>query len=230
MRRFLPFAISFCSVFVIAELPVNVDLLFVGTYRRGAIEASSGETWFGVYSTGDGFRLLRSKILVEQLRHDNPDLPFTVRVTADQQRVPVFLVKGIPGLSDRPIPTIFSGKFFLPPFQTSILQLTDSIRYGFQAKGTYREVAGAQGLYDYELEFFQFPWKRSQMLATFRQIDLENPPSILWAGDLDNDGKLDFILELANHSGATQKTLYLSSMAKGNDFVAEAAEFSHPDC
>ncbi len=45
-----------------------------------------------------------------------------------------------------------------------------------------------------------------------------------WAGDLDGDGKLDFIL---SRDGAAHLVLYLSSQAQDNALVGEAASFSY---
>ncbi|MGL4622879.1 hypothetical protein [Chroococcidiopsis sp.] len=39
------------------------------------------------------------------------------------------------------------------------------------------------------------------------------PPSVFWVGNLDRDGKLDLIIELASHVNVSSLTLFLSSPA-----------------
>ncbi len=229
MKRLFPFVIVICVPLFTGQVQLRPELLFPGTYFPDQIHVRSGEEWFGVYQTCKGDRLIASNILVEKRYQSIDSLEYMLRISLNPKRDPIFLVRGIPNLSERSVYTIFSGKFFLSPPQTSIINFSDSVSYGFHATGTYKTEQGGTALYDYELNFFQFSAAHSQLLATFHQIDLDNPPSILWAGDLDGGGKLDFILELANHYAASEKVLYLSSWAKGNDYVEEVATFRTAD-
>jgi len=49
---------------------------------------------------------------------------------------------------------------------------------------------------------------------------------IMWAGDLDRDGKPDLILNLSL-DGSTQRVLFLSSLAKPGEIVGEAGSFNY---
>jgi len=51
----------------------------------------------------------------------------------------------------------------------------------------------------------------------------EHDPRILWAGDLDGDGKLDLLVEVPSHESATDVRLFLSTAAKGDDLVGQVA-------
>ncbi|MCE1183236.1 MAG: hypothetical protein LWW81_13200 [Rhodocyclales bacterium] len=58
-------------------------------------------------------------------------------------------------------------------------------------------------------------------------------PLIRWVGDLDGDGKIDFLMSLPGEGGCGfDERLYLSSAAVHKDFVFEAAHFSGqiPSC
>jgi hypothetical protein len=199
--------------------------MFVGSYQPGKIKLRPGQRWFGLYPTPDGFQILQTTVHVqEDSLPESPDYP--VRVTVDQHQKPIFLVRGIPNLAERRVITVFWGNFFPHPGTQSYLCLGDSLEYSFQARGEYRQLYGVQALVNYKLQFYQLGKQTIlQTLAQFKQINLENPPSILWAGDLDNDGKLDFLLELGNHYAGSKKALYLSSLARRNNLVEDVAEF-----
>ena len=51
-------------------------------------------------------------------------------------------------------------------------------------------------------------------------------PYVHWVGDLDRDGKADFLLDLPDDNCGYDDRLYLSSLATGTAFVAKAAQLS----
>ena len=51
-------------------------------------------------------------------------------------------------------------------------------------------------------------------------------PYVHWVGDLDRDGKTDFLLDLPDDNCGYDDRLYLSSLATGTAFVAKAAQLS----
>ncbi len=55
-------------------------------------------------------------------------------------------------------------------------------------------------------------------------------PSLIWAGDLDKDGKLDFLMDLTNHYNASKITLFLSSHAINEEIVRKVAVFTIVGC
>jgi hypothetical protein len=53
---------------------------------------------------------------------------------------------------------------------------------------------------------------------------------LLWAGDLDGDGKLDLLFDLSTHSGAGARRLFLSSAARKGEAVREVAVLETTGC
>ena len=53
---------------------------------------------------------------------------------------------------------------------------------------------------------------------------------VIWAGDLDRDGKLDLLVDFSNQEDAYPDVLLLSSHAKPGQMVGEAAHFYHAAC
>jgi hypothetical protein len=76
--------------------------------------------------------------------------------------------------------------------------------------------------------------ERRQRLGVFGEgIEgmLPVPPKtyLLWAGDLDGDGKLDLLVDLSGTGITSSVTLFLSTLAKGGDLVGEAGRFNFTD-
>jgi hypothetical protein len=53
---------------------------------------------------------------------------------------------------------------------------------------------------------------------------------LLWAGDLDRDGKLDLYLSVTQHYDVAERKLFLSSQARRKKLVREVASFEIGGC
>ncbi len=68
------------------------------------------------------------------------------------------------------------------------------------------------------------------------QVLLELPtlddavPALLWAGDLDRDGRLDLVIDTTYHYNLSSPTLFLSRPADRDAHVKEVATFSSVGC
>ena len=58
----------------------------------------------------------------------------------------------------------------------------------------------------------------------------DGSPQLLFAGDLDGDGRLDLILDLSDHYNKSLPTLLLSSEAADGELVGAAAAFESVGC
>ena len=66
--------------------------------------------------------------------------------------------------------------------------------------------------------------------GTQRLWESDNGPFVLWAGDLDLDGRLDLLLDTSDHENVNEMRLFLSSAAKPGQFVSEVALFRQLGC
>lgn len=55
-------------------------------------------------------------------------------------------------------------------------------------------------------------------------------PALMFAGDLDRDGKLDLIINTTDHYNLTRPVLFLSGAAEGDELLHAAAEYSAVGC
>ena len=53
---------------------------------------------------------------------------------------------------------------------------------------------------------------------------------LCWVGDLDKDGKPDFLFNLNGHYNSTCHTLFLSSQAEEDEIVRDVAEMCQQGC
>ena len=216
----------------------EIQILQVGQFHSNEVSAKSGEVWFGLYPTKNGYELISSRITVEAIYDpivDNKDEKTGKKVAVDQPVKPLFLVKGVESLNGGLVKTVFSGREFLYPGQTMTLKFDEKDHYALAAFGEAgtRGVARPFGeiiIYNYEIKISHSPWVHSQVLASFDAIAMDGRPILLWAGDLDRDGKLDLLMDLTNHYNVTVYTLFLSSMSKGNNLLQKVAEFRTVGC
>ncbi|MBI1807320.1 MAG: hypothetical protein HYR76_09755 [Ignavibacteria bacterium] len=206
------------------------QLLFVGNYHAGEISANSGETWYGLFPSESGYELLATKIMVKAA-HDiivdqDPSQQSGLKVSVDQPSRPLFLVKGPFPFKNGSIKSVFSGHQYLTSIHHLILNLGDTIQYNLTTTGELIEGHSSFTNFKVNLTF----GKIHQTVATMRGTDEDGPPSILWAGDLDRDGKLDLLLDLTNHYNASEPTLFLSSQATEGKLVAKVASHRSVGC
>lgn len=55
-------------------------------------------------------------------------------------------------------------------------------------------------------------------------------PSLLFAGDLDRDGRLDLIFDTTDHYNVSRPTLFLSSQTKVGELVHQVAQYESVGC
>lgn len=55
-------------------------------------------------------------------------------------------------------------------------------------------------------------------------------PALLFAGDLDRDGRLDLVFDTTDHYNLSRPTLFLSSAARDGELVGAAAQYQSVGC
>jgi hypothetical protein len=71
---------------------------------------------------------------------------------------------------------------------------------------------------------------RKQVLYEWPSGLLDQHCELIWAGDLDGDGKLDLFMALSDHYNVTEYTLFLSSRGSGGKLVDRVAAFRATGC
>lgn len=66
--------------------------------------------------------------------------------------------------------------------------------------------------------------------ATTPSLGDDASPTLLFAGDLDRDGKLDLIFDITDHYNVRRPTLFLSTLAAPGELLGIAARFQSVGC
>lgn len=227
-----------------------LKLQTIGEFHGNEVQAKSGEQWLGLFATPKGFELLPTKIMVNTVRDYVIDLDETKKtgkkVITNQKSQPIFLVKGAAYLKPGIVKTVFSEQQYLTPNKVLNLSLNSAIDGDYQIA-----IEDKQNLENKEFSFERQSNTKtrkyiisvsdnsstSQNLQEFKHHYSNNelpsdrkPPSVFWAGDLDRDGKLDLLIELASHANVSSLTLLLSSPAKENKLLEPVAQFVTQGC
>src|SRR6266851_7524541 len=205
----------------------RVELLLAGAPFNQPQLPNAGETWFGLYrNPAGGFELRSTTVRVQQ----TPNGCSNTRIATGDSLVPMFLVSGAPGLRPGPVDTAFTGHRFLYPGEDFSRRLGSSDWYALRAIGTASEAPASTAFSAYELRL-STSRDRFATVQTVVRLDftLDNTPNIIWAGDLDRDGRLDLYLQLPGGGYSRRYALFLSSLAHSPALVVEAASFHVAD-
>lgn len=217
-----------------AASPVKseIELLQVGAFHGDEVSAKSGEVWLGLYSTAAGHVLIPSRITVETVYDpfvDNAGDQTGKVVSVEEQTPPLFLIKGLRTSERESIKTLSDGQIILSPGKSLNLGLDDENEsyltvYGEGDVGPN----GFTSLENYSIELSS--GQLSQELLAYRSTN-GAIPTLLWAGDLDGDNKLDLVINATPHyTVSSAPILFLSSMAKDGSLVQKVAIFIATGC
>lgn len=218
-------------------------LLRVGDYHQGEVAADGARrSWLALHpgdDQGHGAALHRVQVRIEANHDpllDAPGQQTGTRVSVEDMAMADLLLNG-PRLQPGPI-TVASQRQPLHPAILGGLQMridwkdehfildtdcqprSDDPRWGtcritLTAGDRHQVLAHANGSRNDAGD-----WERGELAV----------PKLLFAGDLDRDGKLDLILDLSDHYDLTQVTLLLSSEAASGQMVGEVATLGTVGC
>jgi hypothetical protein len=200
----------------------KIQLWAAGPMHENEVVGKTGEKWFALYRTENGFELHATKVTVL----DSSDGLYAKFVKVDRPFETIILLRGIAGLKEGPVKTVFSGHQFVKPSQYISLQLSSDLRSSYQLYAEGKEEN--ETIDDYKIILYSD--QQRQTILNRAKMYLEGSPALLWAGDLDRDGKLDLLMDLTDHYNASEPTLFLSSRAAPNELVKRVASHRKIGC
>jgi hypothetical protein len=198
-------------------LPISI--IAAGDYHEEEVANSPVSGWLALIRRGDGSALV-----------DAEDGPFTgKRVTTAPSTGVVVLLQGgglrtgrineaqvtgsLSGLSAKTI--AFAGKTYSLDARGACDDRRDPCAWTL-SQGTREQVLASV--------------RASQYTKGVLDTDSEKT-GLLWAGDLDADGKLDLVIDVSDHENASANIrVFLSSQAEGLEIVGEAGVFDAVGC
>lgn len=188
-------------------------ILMTGSYHGTEVKADSGRAWLGLFDTGDRYELRRVELVIERV-HD-PILDGEGEATGrevslaggDEGLVCLLLPSSSHPLTEGVVHCVHQGSPELRPDTLVRLDGTHSVR------------ASDKGLFltDGTIE---------QRLCDSYPDSHGESVRIVWAGDLDGDGRVDLILDDRFHYVVWRSFgLYLSGGAEPPHLVEKVTEF-----
>lgn len=203
-----------------------------GPYKGREVVGEDGQQWLGLMRTASGYRLARVTLRIAAVIHETEGYaggpPTGKLVMIAEPGDPLFLLRGFAELAGRTVPTVFDGKEEL------------SLENGFKARLGSQEIeltVASSGRFepgltpqDPKVQIFQVNIRRGRVLTPLPLVVTEsNGVYLRWAGDLDGDGRVDYLFQDGGYNWESLR-LFLSSAAKPGQVVAEVAQFYHTGC
>jgi len=237
------FLVRTCSVLFLAGVSLaqppagdgaSIRILQPGKYIDD-VAANSGEIWWVLYATpGDGVRLRYTPLCVT----DVPDWGPRVQAEGFADEEVVLLFSGTREIPRGPVATTFLGNLPLTPGTEVWLGQVgrDLLRvHPFRRSVISNTPMNEATLGEYRIELcqggsanqtlFKAQWSGEPSGGSDYNDYL---PSLLWAGDLDKDDRLDLLLDVRQHYAAPKIALYLSSHAQPGERVHLVAQADGP--
>jgi hypothetical protein len=207
-----------------------------GEFHGEEVSAQSGEKWLGLHLTDNENSLLLTYRLnvsaVNDSLVDEDGQSSGKKVSVDLPLQPLFLIRGVKNVSAGPVTTVFDEGG-----STSILAESSAITLKLGEASYVLKVAGSEDT----AKCSDQPFPRNARLVLvsgesgqvlYSLQDCGNDPSwrLLWAGDLDRDGKLDLYVSVTQHYNVSERKLFLSSQASEGQLVKEVADFVTSGC
>lgn len=209
--------------FASTELGLSqVQILQVGEFFC-EITAEPNKVWLGLYPTKDGYSLMPSMVRVDAFYDpaigDDENAIGATRVSVQGQNAPLFLITGLDSLKAGMVKTLFSGRLPMPLGSSMEFTIGNGSNYYLAAFGGVKSNSGTAA---YTVELFQS--LRSQVVCSF---DTTNAAVsyLLWAGDIDRDGRLDLLIDSICDYTTSGATLFLSSLAEDGNLLGKTAQF-----
>lgn len=214
----------------------KIEMLMDSQYYEEEVQNTVGvhRGWLGLYRKKDKYYLMPTTIEVKAVSHTlrdrNDSKEKTGREVSSKIKLPsVFLLKNAKILRQGEVMTVFYGN------ETD----SDSIDRKYRREFDFNGKKYTLFVEDTSDEDGEYLTAKSKMVITdgkTKQTIFESEFcsdcswNLCWVGDLDNDGKLDFMLNLNSHYNSTCHTLFLSSQAEKTGIVRDVAEVCQMGC
>lgn len=199
-----------------------------------------GGDWWGIFPEGEGYTFQPVRVRVEAVI--DPLADGDTRKTATEITVPgksedVLLVRGLMSAVAGPLKSLKPAKDwgYIAPGDSIALpwngaQPKHALTISAEGREVLKEAPGSKWteVVDYKLRLNRKSDEAtiSQVLVSIPEPKDQDGPELLWAGDLDHDGKLDLLYDLRSFYTRHDLALFLSSSAHDGELVGLVARWN----
>jgi len=204
-------------------------LIESGIFHGDEVSDADAGSWLGLFADGNSYAWRDAVVDVKPVRDeavDEPNQRTGREVSVRRGGRPVFLVRGADDLR------VASVDVFRELEQRALhngdqLKLTmGSQQYELRVTNSKRH--GDDNMAGSSLELMSNGI--TQLLYSAPENANEPAWEVLWAGDLDGDGKLDLYLQLGDHYNVAERILFVSTKAASGKLVERVAAFRTLGC
>jgi hypothetical protein len=218
-----------------APSPYKIKLLLSGGFHGEDVELKTGTTkdWMGLYRRKNKYFLLPTIVKIKAVRDfmvdDNSGDRSGKKVSTNRKLPDVFLLKNAAMLRAGEVKTLFYGDE----------ANSDNIKRKYRRQFEFNRKKYTLAVEDSTPGSDEWLTEKSKMTVTagnlkqtiYKQEFCDDCGwDLRWVGDLDKDGKLDFLINLTNHYNSTVHRLFLSSPAGKGEILREVAAFGTVGC
>lgn len=216
----------------------GVHLALSGLHNA-ADPVRGGGDWWGIFPEGEGYTFQPVRVRVEAVV--DPLADGDTRKTATQITVPgktedIPLIRGLMSSVAGPLKSlkpeknwgyIAPGNSITLPWVGAPKEILSISAEGREARKNHPRFGSIDGV-DYKLRLNRRVENETttQIIASLPVLRALEGPVLVWAGDLDRDGKLDLLYNLSSFYIDTELALFLSSAAKEGELVGLAARWN----
>jgi hypothetical protein len=224
----------------------RIQLIETGDFHGDEMPAKSSNGWLGLYKVGKKIMLLESSVRVELVHdavvdEDDENAKTGKRVSVNHSTEPIFLIKGAAMLKPGTVTTVLAGEKQLMGEEylmrgKDLLNKTNfalklaNKEYNLKVIAKKRK-ANRLGIQE-DAQLILTQGTTTQVLDVFGDDTEAMEPywGVFWAGDLDNDGKLDLYIDVYWRYNTSQHILFLSSQAEQGKLVKSVAQIQTTGC
>lgn len=213
----------------------SVDLLLTGDFHGDEVNAKSGQVWLGLFIENGSSYLAHTEIKVTSVRDELVDkekeLKTGKKVSVVGRGEPLFLLRNAANVKPGKAKTLFNSAQTSESSDDENNRITTGFRRDFILNGEkYALKVETDSSKKEGDELFRVILIVNGIEQTVHWGRNSDNWYLNWVGDIDNDGKLDFLVDLSHHYNVSNKKLFLSGNAVKRKLVKEAAGFRTVGC
>lgn len=205
-------------------------------FRESEVVARQGQSWFVLFERDNNYELALAKARVKKLKTYSWGDERDVELTFDKPGSPIFAFRNFKKVRSGEITSLFHRPSFseLDRRGFDVGSMKDGYKQEFFLEGRNHVLRVSNGLSKGGKELAVLVLESGDNKQVVFS-DYKNEPdfelgNLLWVGDIDRDGELDFVIEPYSEKGGYSAFLFISSEAATGDFVKFAAAFGLAGC